>query len=96
MSLQPVKKAQIMVPDNQGIMRPRQVRVDTAKFINSIVDKEEQMDAMTQSLNVQARTAPIPSPTQSTSSVASAGSATSATSGFSGLFQSTEPGQSQR
>ena len=96
MSLQPVKKAQMMLPDSQGILRPHQLRSDTIKFIETIVRREEQMDTMSQNLVAQSKAPAIPSPAQSTSSIASAPSTSSVASGASNFFAPTPISPAQR
>ena len=98
MSLQPVKKSQVMVPDDRGILRPHQVRTDTAKFISNIIAAEENMDAMTQSLNTQAQghAVAIPSPSSSAGSLAAAPSTSSVASGTSGGSAGTQTGDKER
>ena len=96
MSLQPIKKSQVVVPDDQGIMRSHQVRADTARYIQTIVEAEKRMDSATQAMNIQSQVPPIPSPSQSTSSVGSAPSASSLTSGASSIFPPTQTTEAHR
>ena len=95
-SLQPVKKAPIMIPDDKGILRHHQVRAVTAKYIQDIVDAEKKMDLVTQGLTMQSQVVPMPSPTQSAASLTSAPSTSSGISVGSGASTQGEVAQTQR
>ena len=71
-----------MLPDDRGILKPHQVRPDTANYLKKkIVAAEEEMESMTQGLNIQGQShAMLPFPNTPTGSAASVASTSSHTS----------------